>query len=152
MEGNQLLLSTQYLPDQIDQDTTGAYMRGHREKIKRKDGKLGLAQKTEGFNASLGNLDSVGYEVEVIFGPGNVVIRVELQDILLSNYPEDELNWEGNHWTNKGKLQEFLLENEDISQECLQDWRSMAEVNQTERNNQLDVGINRGKKRGMNKR
>lgn len=46
----------------------------------------------------------VGYDVEVIFGPGNVVIRVELQDRLLFNYPEDELNWEGNHWTNKGKL------------------------------------------------
>lgn len=80
MEGNQLLLSTQYFPDQIDQEqgTTGTYMRGHREKIKPKDGKLGLAQNTEGFNASLGKL--VGYDVEVIFGPGNVVIRVELQD------------------------------------------------------------------------
>lgn len=61
MEGNQLLLSTQYFPGQIDQeqDTTGAYMRGHREKIKHKDGKLGLAQNTEGFNASLGNLNLV---------------------------------------------------------------------------------------------
>lgn len=75
----------------------------------------------------------VDSEVEVIFGPGNVMIRVELQDILLSNYPEDELNWEGNRWTNKGKLQEFLLENENISQEWQQGWRSVAEVNQTEK-------------------